>query len=92
MAFADEALLSRAEGQLEAEVNGEVVLMSIERGTYYGLDEIGSDIWHRLAEPTRFADLCRALAGSYDAAPDVIARDVEALLVELRDQGLIRIG
>jgi len=92
MALADDVLLSRVDGHLEAEVNGEVVLMSVERGTYYGLDDIGSDIWRRLAQPATFAELCRGLAVSYDAGPEVIARDVETLLVKLRDEGLIKIG
>jgi hypothetical protein len=31
------------------EVGGEIVMLSIERGRYFGLDQIGSDIWKRFS-------------------------------------------
>src|SRR6201996_1669437 len=36
-----------------ADVAGETVLMSLERSRCYGLGEIGSDIWSKLAAPVR---------------------------------------
>ncbi|MEP6491756.1 MAG: PqqD family peptide modification chaperone [bacterium] len=63
--------------------------MSPSAGNYYDLDEIGSDIWERLAEPVRVSDLCQALAAAYDGEPLQIERDVLALLDDLAQQQLI---
>lgn len=77
---------------LNADVDGETVLMSVERGRYYGLDAIGADIWRRLETPTRVAALCAALSEAYDGDPAVIERDVLALLQRLLEEGLIEVA
>lgn len=84
-----ESVFCRCAGPLAAEIGGEVVLMSVERGNYYGLDEIGSDIWRRLEQPLRVADLVTALAADYDGEVAVIERDVLDLLTKLLDNGLV---
>lgn len=70
-------------------VDEALVMMDLESGQYFSLDPIGSDIWARLAEPTRVADLCEQLAGAYAVEADVCRRDVLALLNDLAAQGLI---
>lgn len=76
-------------GPLAADIGGEVVLMSVERGNYFGLDDIGSEIWRRLERPVRVADLVAGLATDYDADLATIERDVLALLQDLARHGLI---
>lgn len=70
-------------------VGNEAVLMSAATGKYYGLDPIGTDIWQRMQSPVSFVALCAALADSYDAASDEIARDVAELLERMLADGLI---
>ena len=84
-----DSMLCRCTEPLAAEVDGEMVLMSIERGNYYGLDSIGSDIWHRLEQPVRVSDLVAALATDYDGDASVIECDVLALLTKLLENGLV---
>ena len=77
---------------LSAEVDGEVVFYVSDREQYYALDEIGTDIWGRLAEPQSIDDLCQSLVRDYDASADVIRAEVVALLEELRAQELIEVA
>lgn len=77
---------------LSAEVDGEVVLMSVDSGCYYGLDEIGGDIWRRLAVPASVGAVCQSLTVDYDGDPALIERDVLALLTRLRAEGLIELA
>jgi Coenzyme PQQ synthesis protein D (PqqD) len=74
-----------------ADVAGEMVLMSLERSRCYGLGGIGSEIWSKLASPVRVSDLVEEFNGRYQAPPGVIERDVLQLLIQLADEGLIRI-
>ncbi len=78
--------------QLAADVGGQVVLLSMARGNYCGLDDIASDIWRRIARPVTVASLCQELRLTYDAAPETIERDVLALLEQMREQGLIEVA
>jgi len=74
---------------LAAEVSGNVVLMSIQRGAYYGLDSVGSDIWRRLTEPTPVSELCAALQAAYEADAATLRADVLRFLARLAEEGLI---
>lgn len=89
MEIGDSSVIQRRAGLLEADIGGEVVLMSIERSKYFGLDEIGSDIWRAIEQPTTVLDLCAQLVRRYDGDPDVIYRDVVALLQRLAEHDLL---
>jgi hypothetical protein len=74
---------------IAAPVDDELVVLSIERGSYYGLDGIGSEIWRRLATPIRVDALCDGLAQRYDADRATIEKDVMSLLERLVGEGLV---
>lgn len=76
---------------LSAQVGEEMVLMSIEKGNYYGLDSIATDIWCRLEQPIVVGDLCTQLADEYDADMETIEKDVLALLSQFAQEGFIEI-
>jgi len=76
---------------ISAPVDDEVVVLSVERGKYYGLDEIGSDIWRRLDSPVNVDALCQDLAAKYAADHQTIERDVLALLQDLLAEGLVMV-
>jgi hypothetical protein len=83
--------IAREPSVLTAEVDGETVMMSIQEGQYFGLDDIGSDIWKRLEAPCSFAELVDGLARDYDAERDRIAADVRALLLRMAEHGVVRL-
>ena len=49
----------------------------------------GVALWDQLGEPIAPAELIGRLARDHDTSRDVVAADVERLLVELRDLGLV---
>ncbi len=85
------SLVRWSDDQLAATVDQEVVILSVERGSYYGLDDIGSEIWQRLANAVRVDALCASLAEKYDADQATIERDVLHLLEKLSAEGLISV-
>ena len=88
----DASLISRNSSVLAAEVDGEIVMMSIEQGRYFGLDDIGSDIWKRIDPPCSFADLIDRLAADYDADRATIAADVRELLSRMVAHDVVRLA
>ncbi len=73
------------------EVNGEVVLMHLERDRCHGLGSTGSEIWRRLHRPVQVAALVAQLEVEYEAAPGEIETDVLQTLRELATEGLIEV-
>jgi Coenzyme PQQ synthesis protein D (PqqD) len=84
--------VSQAPDHLATELGGRFILMSIEQGAYCGLDDIGSDIWRRLASPLTVEQLCETMAAEYQGDRDQITADVLSLLASLRDERLIHVG
>ena len=74
------------------EVNDEVVLMNLVRDRCYGLGSTGSDIWRRLREPIRVAELVTQLQTAYEAPPGQIESDVLQTLREFAAEGLIEVS
>src|SRR5947208_13715139 len=83
-------IIARSPSVLTAEVDGEIVMMSIEQGRYFGLDDIGSDIWKRIEPPCSFVRLVDQLVADYDADRSTIAADVQALLGRMAAEDVVR--
>jgi hypothetical protein len=88
----DATMISRSPSVVTAEVDGEIVMMSIEQGRYFGLDDIGSDIWKRIEPPCSFATLVDGLAADYEADRATIAADVQSLLGRMMEQDVVRLA
>jgi hypothetical protein len=90
--IADGTIISRSPAVLAAEVQGEIVMMSIEKGQYFGLDDIGSDIWKRIEPPCSFTALIDGLADAYAADRATITNDVRLLLGRMAEQDVVRLA
>jgi hypothetical protein len=77
------------DGLIEAEIDDEILALSVQRGNCYGMNRVGSHVWKLLAKPVRICDLCAALFAAYTVDRDVCERQVLDLLEELRAEGLI---
>lgn len=89
MAFEPTARLVRASQIIATDVDGEIVLISIEDGKYFGLDTIGSEIWRRLEEPKRVDALTAELQAYFDGDPATIERETLEFLDKLAVQKLV---
>jgi hypothetical protein len=86
---ASDTVVARRDDLVEAEIDDEILALSIERGVCYGMNRVGSRIWKLLAKPTRICDLCATLLAAYRVDSDACERQVLDLLEELRTEGLI---
>jgi hypothetical protein len=88
-ALSSTTVVVRSNGLVDAEIDQEIVALSVAKGVCYGLDPIGSRIWKMLANPIRVADICQTLVREYEVAPETCESDVLDLLEELRSEGMI---
>lgn len=73
-------------------LDGEAVLLDMASEQYFGLDRVGTRIWHLLGEHDRLAPIHAALCEEYDAPPERIAQDLQALVDRLATAGLVTLG
>jgi hypothetical protein len=62
--------LQRKSDLLFNEIDGEVVMLSIENSEYYGMDKVGSRIWELLEQPVVFKDLISKLMEEYNVSEE----------------------
>lgn len=73
---------------IAADMNGEVVMMNLERGAYFGLDGVGSRIWALIESAVATDDIVTALTAEYAVDAETCKSDVERFLAELIENGL----
>ena len=76
-------------GVLHQSVGEETVLLHPEGATYFGLDAVGSRIWQLLADGDGFAEVVDTLLEEFDVERHVLEADVERLVGELVEAGLL---
>jgi hypothetical protein len=86
------AVLRRNHDHVSAPLEEWLVMMDIDAGKYYLLDDIASFVWTRLSSPTSVADLVDELCSHYDVTPARCEADVLPFLTELHEKGLVQQG
>lgn len=74
------------------EVSGETVLLDLKSEHYFGLDEVGTRIWQLLREHADLQTIFDILLAEYDVAPEQLSSDIDTLITQLKDAGLIEAG
>ena len=85
-------LITRDQTPVTADMDGELVMMSIERGNYYGLGEVGSEIWRLLETPLRVSELTHILQEQYEVDATTCSADIITFLEQLHNEGLITLN
>jgi hypothetical protein len=73
------------------EVAGESVLLNLDGGRYFGLDDVGTDMWKALTTSSSIGEALAQLAAQYDADTALLRRDLESLIDRLIEHGLLKI-
>jgi Coenzyme PQQ synthesis protein D (PqqD) len=66
-----------------------LVLLNPQSGEYYTLDEVGSRVWQLLDGTRTVLEIVAVIIEEYEAAAEVIERDVLDLLKDLVDEQLV---
>jgi hypothetical protein len=87
------ARVAVAEGVLFREVGGEAVLVQLQSGLYFGLDEVGTRMWLALVDRGVLDEAFAMLLDEYEVEPDRLRSDfldlvgqmVQSKLLEVRE-------
>lgn len=70
----------------------EIVLLDFGRGEYFGLDEIGAEIWRGLEKGDALGAIADALVERYEVSREDVFRDIVSLVEQLRNESLLSIA
>jgi len=74
------------------DLDGEAVLLNLDNGQYYGLDEVGYCMYQLLVTSGSFDAAYEALIQEYDIDPQQLRSDLQKLMDELMVNGLVVLG
>jgi hypothetical protein len=69
----------------------ESVLLNLNTGRYFGLDDVGTRFYSVLTSAESIQSAYETLLNEYDVEGDVLRNDLVSIINELVDQGLIEI-
>ncbi len=79
------------------QLDDEAVLLNLESGVYFGLNDVGARIWQLIERGqdqggATLSDIAAALAGEFAASPAEIEGDLLELIRQLLGAGLVAAG
>jgi len=84
-------LIGKTQDQIASDLGGEVVVLNIQHGIYYGVDDVGVTIWQLLDQPRTPEAIRDAVLAKYDVDPEECERDLLRFLEQLLNAGLIEV-
>ncbi len=70
-------------------IDGEVIILNLDRGRYYSLTLAGTDAWNAVGRAASGEEIVNELLARYDGARSEVEQAVDQLLDELRREELI---
>jgi len=87
-----ETRLSPNDNVFSREFDGELVLLDLDSGVYYGLDAVASDAWKRMCDAHKSVQETIAdMLPLYDVQERTLAADLTALASDWLAKGLVRV-
>ena len=69
--------------------NGELVFLNLNNESYYGLDEVGKVMWNELTSTENIETAYNNLLEKFDVSPDRLKKDLETLINQLKENGIL---
>ncbi|MGI4730625.1 MAG: PqqD family protein [Janthinobacterium lividum] len=85
----DDTLVTQREALVEAEVDDELMGLSIDRGLCFGFNATATDLWRMIATPQTLETLCDRMIEGHEVDRATCAADLAVALHRMADQGLV---
>ncbi len=86
-----ESRIVLSQNQASCDLAGEMAVVNLKSGVYFGLDPMGTHVWNLLREPVTFRGLCDILMHDYDVDGSRLESDMREFLNNLAEHGLVEI-
>ncbi len=70
-------------------LDGNTMLLSIEKDEYYAVNPIGSKIWDLIGSPQDISGICEQLYQEYDIEPEMCKNEVLNFVNQMVEKGVI---
>lgn len=76
---------------MSQDLQGEMVILNLDTGVYWGLNEVGTRIWNLLREHERLDAILKRMLIEYEVTEEHLRQDLLDLLSRLVKKGLLEV-
>lgn len=87
-----QSIIAQTTGNIVSDMDGEKVMLNIERGKYYNLGLLGGVIWELIENPITGEQLVKLLLEQYAVEQKECETEVLSFLNDLRGEELITVS
>jgi hypothetical protein len=80
------------DGVLSRDLQGELVILDLKTGVYFGLDPVGTRIWHLLQEHQSLQKVLNSLVEEYEVTEAVCGDDLLGFVAKMLEKGLVEVN
>ena len=80
------------DGVLSRDLQGELVILDLNTGLYFGLDPVGTKIWHLLQEHQSLRKVLDSMVDEYEVTEAVCAHDLLGFVAKMLERGLVEVN
>ena len=84
-------LFMRNASTLFTSVGDDIVALSVQKGQCYGMEQVTATVWNLLERPIGIDEIATKVSEVYDVETDQCRADIEQLVAQLKDEGLVTI-
>jgi hypothetical protein len=88
MDFTPDTRLSPTSNVHARRFDNEMILLDLNKGLYFGLDEVGAAMWEGFVEGHTMLEVVKSLAGKYQVSEPKLLEDARELARKLTEAGL----
>lgn len=81
-----------SQNQVSTELGGEAVVLGVDAGQYFGLNEVAARVWVLVQQPIAVSAIRDTILAEYDVTQQECESDVLELLTDLANKGLIDVS
>jgi hypothetical protein len=85
------SVVQRGSNVIAAEAGEDIVMVSIDKGRYYGVSEVAREIWQAIERPRKVADLIADLVDNYNVDWKLCEKETLSFLEELLAERLLQV-
>jgi hydroxymethylpyrimidine pyrophosphatase-like HAD family hydrolase len=86
----NDTIIVQAEGIDATDLNGEKVMMNLDKGQYFALNQVGSRIWDIINKPASVKEITDTLIKEYDIDEETCKSSVITFLEGMNDVEIIK--
>ncbi|MBI3589993.1 MAG: PqqD family protein [Candidatus Melainabacteria bacterium] len=89
--ISEDSILTVSSNQLSCDLSGESVILNHKDGVYYGLDNLGTEVWNIIQTPKKLKEVKSYILELYDVDARQLECDLIELVKNLEESGLVEV-